>query len=328
MRRREFIGGLGGVAAWPFVASAQQSPMPVVGVLSSTTFEEFLSYVVTFRRGLAESGYVEDRNVAFEYRMAEDRYERLRKLADDLVRLRVGVIFTAANAASALAAKAATRVIPVVFEMGADPVEIDLVASLNRPGGNVTGVTTLAGELFQKRLAVLHELVPAATTVAFLVNLTNPAFSSEAISKQQTAAASELGIHLLVLDASSPSDIERAFATLVEQRAGALVVGPEAFFIAQRDQLVALAARYAVPTSYPRPEAVEIGGLISYSSDYVDAFRDAGRYVGRILNGEKPADLPIQQPTKFRLAINLKTAKTLGLTVPPNLLALADRVIE
>jgi putative tryptophan/tyrosine transport system substrate-binding protein len=282
----------------------------------------------TFRSGLADFSYVDGRNVAFDYRMAEDHYERLPGLAEDLVRLRVAVIFTAANAASALAAKAATRVIPVVFEMGADPVETGLVASLNRPGSNITGVTNLAGELFQKRLAVLHELVPTATTVAFLVNLTNPAYSPEVISKWQAEAASELGIRLLVLDASNASDIERSFAKLAERRAGALLVGPEAFFNEQRDQLVALAARYALPTSYPRPEAVEIGGLISYSSDYEEAFRVAGRYVGRILKGEKPADLPIQQPTKFRLAINLKTAKALGLTVSPNLLAIADQVIE
>jgi putative ABC transport system substrate-binding protein len=326
VRRREFIAGLGGAAAWPMVARAQQPPMPVIGVLNSTTFEEFRSYFEAFRRGLSEAGYVEGRNVAIEYRMAEDHYERLRGLADDLVRLRVAVIFTASNAPPALAAKAATQVIPVVFEMGADPVEIGLVASLARPGGNITGVTNLAGEVFQKRIALLHELVPAASTVACLLNLTNAAYSEASLSKLR-AAASVLGIDLLFLDASSPSDIERAFATLADRRAGALVVSPEAFFRAQRNQLVGLAARYAVPASYPA-DFVEIGGLMSYAADVFDAFRNAGQYVGRILNGEKPGDLPIQQSTKFRLAINLKTAKALGLTISPSLLVRADEVIE
>jgi putative tryptophan/tyrosine transport system substrate-binding protein len=237
------------------------------------------------------------------------------------------VIFTAANAPPAIAAKAATQTIPIVFEIGADPVEIGLVASLARPGGNITGVTTLAGELSKKRLAVLHELVPAATTIAFLVNPNNPAFSPEGLLREQTEA-SALGIRLLVLNASSPSDIEHIFTTFAEQRVGALLVGPEAFFSTQRAQLVALATRYAIPASYARREAVEIGGLISYSADYLGAFRDTGRYVGRILNGEKSGDLPVQQSTRFELAINLKTAKALGLTVPPYLLAIADRVIE
>jgi putative ABC transport system substrate-binding protein len=309
------------------VARAQQPTVPVIGVLNSTTFEEFRSYFEAFRRGLAEAGYVEGRNVAFEHRAAEDHYDRLRGLADDLVRLHVAVIFTASNAPPALAAKAATQVIPVVFEMGADPVEIGLIASLARPGGNITGVTNLAGEVFQKRIALLHELVPTASTVACLLNLTNLAYSEAAISKLR-AAASVLGIDLLFLDASSPGEIERAFATLAERRAGALVVSPETFFAAQRDQLVALAARYAVPASYPRADAVEFGGLMSYSADVLDAFRNAGQYTGRILNGEKPGDLPVQQSTKFRLAINLTTAKALGLTFPPRLLALADEVIE
>jgi putative tryptophan/tyrosine transport system substrate-binding protein len=327
MRRRDFIAVLGGAAAWPLVARGQQRAMPIVGVLNSTTLEGFRDYFAVFGRGLADSGYVEGRNVTFEYRAAEDHYDRLPGLADDLVNRRVAVIFTAANAPPALAAKAATRVVPVVFEMGADPVEIGLVSSLARPGGNITGVTILAAEVFQKRLALLHELVPAATTIACLVNLTNLAYSEAELSKLR-AWASALGIDLLILDASSPSDIDRAFDTMAEQRAGALLVSPEAFFNTQRHQLVTLAARYAVPASYPGSRAVEIGGLMSYSGDYIDAFRNAGQYVGRILNGEKPGDLPIQQSTKFRLAINLKTAKALGLTFPPNLLALADQVIE
>jgi putative tryptophan/tyrosine transport system substrate-binding protein len=327
MRRRMFIAGLGGAAAWPVLARAQQTAMRVVGILNSTTIEAFRNNLAEFRRGLAELGYVEGRNVAFEHRAAEDHYDRLPGLADDLVRLRVAVIFTAANAPPALAAKAATQAIPIVFEMGADPVEIGLVASLAKPGGNITGITSLAGELWKKRLAMLHELVNAATTIAFLVNPDNPAYSPEALLKAR-ADASALGIRLLVLDASNPSDIERIFATLAEQRVGALLVGPEVLFNTQRAQLVALAARYAVPASYAGPEAVEIGGLISYSADYLGAFRDTGRYVGRILNGDKPSDLPVQQSTRFELAINLKTAKALGLTVSPNLLALADRVIE
>jgi putative ABC transport system substrate-binding protein len=326
MRRREFIAVLGGAATWPLAARGQQTPKRVVGILNSTTIEAFRDYLAEFRRGLAELGYVEGRNVSFEHRAAEDHYDRLLVLADDLVRLGVSVIFTAANAPPALAAKAATSTIPIVFEIGADPVEIGLVASLARPGGNITGVTNLAGELSKKRLAALHELVPAATTMAFLVNPDNPAFSPEGLLKLQTEA-SAVGVRLLILDASSPSDIERIFATLAEQRVGALLVGPEAFFNTQRAQLVALAARYAIPTSSTR-EAVEIGGLFSYSADYHGAFQDTGRYVGRILNGEKPSDLPVQQSTRFELAINLKTAKALGLTVSPNLLALADRVIE
>jgi putative ABC transport system substrate-binding protein len=301
--------------------------MPVVGILNSTTIEAFHDYLAEFRSGLAELSFVEGRNVAFEHRAAEDHYDRLPGLADDLVRLRVAVIFTAANTPPALAAKAATQTIPIVFEIGADPVEIGLVASLARPGGNITGVTNLAGELSKKRLAALHELVPAATTVAFLVNPSNPAFSPGGLLRYQ-AEARAVGIRLLVLDASTPSDIERIFATLAEQRVGALIVGPEAFFNTQRAQLVALAARYAVPASYANPQAVEIGGLISYSAAYQDAFRDTGRYVGRILNGERPGDLPVQQSTRFEMTINLKTAKALGLTVSPNLLALADRVIE
>jgi putative ABC transport system substrate-binding protein len=293
----------------------------------STTLEAFRNYFAAFGRGLADSGYVEGRNVTFEYRAAEDHYDRLPGLADDLVNRHVAVIFTAANAPPALAAKTATRVIPVVFVMGADPVEIGLVSSLARPGGNITGLTTLAAEVFQKRLAVLHELVPAATTIACLVNRTNLAYSEASLTKLRTWATA-LGIDVLILDASSPSDIDRAFGAMAEQRAGALLVSPESFFNTQRHQLITLSARYAVPASYPRSEAVEIGGLMSYSADVLDACRNAGQYTGRILSGEKPGDLPIQQSTKFRLAINLTTAKTLGLTVPQRLLALADQVIE
>jgi putative ABC transport system substrate-binding protein len=324
MRRREFIAGLGGaVAGWPIVARAQQPVMPVVGFLFSSTPKEVDRFIAGLTAGLAEIGYVEGRNVALEYRMAEDHYERLPALANDLVRRRVAVIFTAANLPTALAAKAATQALPIIFLMGADPVKSGLVASLARPGGNITGVTALAGELELKRLALLHELVPAATTIAYLTNPANPGLSEE-----MTEAASRLGVRLLILTAANPSEIEPAFATLTEQRAGALLVGADPFFIAQRAQIVALAARYRVPAFYWLREFVEAGGLASYSPSSGDAFRVAGTYVGRILNGEKPGDLPVQQPTRFELAINLKTAKALGVTIPPNLLAVADEVIE
>jgi len=331
LKRRDFIRALAGAVATsalsPPAARAQQSAIPVVGLLNSSTFEGYVEEFVAFRRGLAEAGYIEGRNVAFAYRAAENQFDRLPALADDLVRRRVAAIFTAGNAPPALAAKAATQVIPTVFMMGADPVEIGVVSSLARPNGNITGVTVLAGELVPKRLALLHELVPAAATIAYLVNLTNPAFS-EASLKEQTEAARGLGVQLVVLDASTPTGIDHAFATPVEQRAGALLVGADASLIAQRDKLVALAARHAIPASYSRFDAVEIGGLTSYAANIGDAFRQAGRYMARILNGEKAGDLPIQQSTRFELAINLKTARALGLTISATLLALADRVIE
>jgi putative tryptophan/tyrosine transport system substrate-binding protein len=327
MRRRQFIAGLG-AAAWPLVVRAQQPVMPVVGFLFSSTSEEAGAYIAGLTAGLAEIGYVEGRNVAFEYRMAEDHYERLPALANDLVRRRVAVIFTAGNAPPALAAKAATQALPIVFAIGADPVRSGLVASLARPGGNITGITLLSGEgMILKRLALLHELVPAARTMAYLTNPANPGYT-EASSKEMTEAARPLGVRLLSLKSVNPSEIERAFATLTEHRSDALVVTPDTLFMSQRAQIVTLAARYRVPASYFRREFVETGGLTSYSSSPGDAYRQAGVYVGRILNGEKPGDLPVQQPTKFEMAINLKTAKALGLTVPPNMLALADEVIE
>jgi putative tryptophan/tyrosine transport system substrate-binding protein len=301
--------------------------MPVVGFLNSSTPAAYDASIAAFRGGSAAAGYVEGHNVAIEYRMAEDHLDRLAALASDLVGRRVAVIATASSAPPALAAKAATQAIPIVFVMGSNPVELGVVSSLARPGGNVTGVTIIAGELFAKRLALLHELVPAATTVAYLVNLTNPS-SSASVTAAQTAAANSLGVELMILNASSASDIDRAFATLIQRHAGALLVAPDTLFLAQRDQLVALSARHGIPTSYFRREAVEAGGLISYAADAIDAYRQAGIYVARILKGDRPADLPIVQPTKFELAINLKTAKALGLTVPETLLATADRVIE
>jgi putative tryptophan/tyrosine transport system substrate-binding protein len=327
MRRREFIAGLGGGAAWPLAARAEQPVMPVVGVLFSSTSKEVGPYITGLTSGLAEIGYVEGRNVAFEYRMAQDHNERLPALANDLVRRRVAMVFAAGNGPSALAAQAATQAVPIVFVMGADPVKKGLVASLARPGGNITGVTLLAGELQLKRLALLHELVPAATTMAYLVNHANPAMT-EAYFKEQVDAVNSLGMRLLILKAANPSEIERAFVTLTEQRGDALVVAADTFFAAQRAQIVALAARYHVAASYSRREFIEAGGLTSYGTNYGNAYRLAGAYVGRILNGEKPGDLPVQQPTRYEFVINLKTAKALGLSIPPNLLALADEVIE
>jgi putative tryptophan/tyrosine transport system substrate-binding protein len=329
MRRREFIAGISAAASLPslpLAVRAQQPALPVIGLLMSVPFESYDDEFAAFRRGLAETGHVEGRNVVFEYRTAENHFDRLPALADDLVRLHVAAIFAAPNFIPVRAAKAASRVTPIVFFMGADPVLSGVVASLSRPGGNITGVTTLGQELFDKRLALLHELVPAAETVGCLWNPTN-AGSSETGRKHPDEVARALGVQLLILDASMPSDIDRAFATLAEQRIGALLLMPDAFFAAQREQIVALAA-HAIAVSHFETKSVQIGALTSYGTDRSDAFRLAGQYVGRILNGEKPGDLPVQQPTRLKFAINLKTAKTLGLTIPANLLAIADEVIE
>jgi putative ABC transport system substrate-binding protein len=326
-RRREFTAGLVGAAAWPLTARAQQPAMPVVGFLFPSTCKEVGRYIAGLTAGLAEIGYVEGRSVALEYRAAEDHYERLPALANELVRRRVAVIFTAGNAPPALAAKVTTQTIPIVFMVGNDPVRTGLVASLARPGGNITGVTVFAGEVTLKRLAQLHELVPAATTVALLYSSANT-FTTPELFNATIEAASRLGVRLLILPAANLSEIERAFAILNEQRAGALLVAADTSFTAQRAQIVALAARYRVPASYSRREFIEAGGLMSYGNNFGDAYRLAGVYVGRILNGEKPGDLPVQQPTKFELVFNLKTARTLGLTIPPNLLAIADEVID
>ena len=327
MRRREVITLVGGAASWSLTARAQQPAKPVVGILYSAPIDGLGDETSAFRAGLAEIGYIDGRNVSFEYRSADNHMDRLRALANDLVHRRVAVIFSASTAATVLAAKAATNEIPIVFSMGADPVGIGAVASLARPGGNVTGITVLAGELIGKRFELLHEIVPTAATVAYLVNTANPAFS-EAALKMRADNARAAGLRLLVVDASSPNDIDRAFASLVAENAGALLVGPDTLFQTQRDQIVALAARYRIPASYPWPDDVSAGGLFSYGADFPDVFHKAGTYVGRILKGEKAADLPVQQPTKFRFAVNLKTAKVLGLTVPPHILARADEVIE
>lgn len=329
MRRREFLGLVcSTAAAWPIAVRAQQSALPVVGILYSGPLDTSRSELFAFREGLSELGYIEGRNVDFEFRTAENHLDRLPALASDLVRRRVAVIFSASTAATVLAAKAATTSIPIVFSMGADPVGIGAVASLARPGGNITGITVLAGEVIGKRLQLLNEIVPGVTTVAYLVNTANPAFSEAALKARTETAHRTLGLRLIIVNASSPNDIDRVFATVAAEKAGALLVGPDTLFQAQREQIVALAARYAVPASYPWPEDVGTGGLFSYGADFYHVFRKAGNYVGRILNGEKPADLPVQQPTKFKLAVNLKTAKALGLEMPASLLARADEVIE
>ena len=327
MRRREFITLLGGAAAaWPLAASAQQVSMPVVGVLYSGSPEMFETLISAFRRGLNEVGYVEGRNVALELRLAEGHYDRLPALAADLVRRQVAVIFTAGGQNSAFAAKANTATIPIVFTTGGDPVRSGLIASLNRPGGNVTGVTNLAAELEPKRLEILHELVPTADRIAVLVN---PAYQDVELRVDEVQAASRtIGKQIHVLQASTENAITMAFAALAQARAGALLVSSDPFFFGRRHQIVALAARYAVPAIYQWREFAQIGGLISYGADRSYALHEAGIYVGKILKGAKPSDLPVQQAVKLELVVNLNTAKALGLTVPLTLQAAADEVIE
>lgn len=327
MRRREFITLLGGsAAAWPLAARAQQPATQVIGFLNSESLETYREYFTAFHRGLNETGFVEGRNLAIAYRWAEGQNDRLPALAADLVHRQVSVIATN-NTPSALAAKAATQTIPTVFLVGSDPVLIGLVAGLNRPGGNLTGVSILNTEIIAKRLELLHALVPESTSIAFLVNPTNPVFADAELRGIQ-AGARVLDLNLLVLNASSVSEMEDAFAKLVGQRAEGLLVSGDTYFIAQRDRLLALAARHGVPTIYVYRELSAVGGLISYGPSLPDGYRQTGVYVGRILKGEKPADLPVQQVTKIELVINLKTAKSLGITIPPPLLVRADEVIE
>jgi putative ABC transport system substrate-binding protein len=327
LRRRDFITLLGGAtAAWPLAAHAQQPAMPVIGFLNGAWLGSIEYQVVAFRRGLNETGYVEGQNVAIEYRWAEGHYDRLPALASDLVRRQVTVIAAPGSVAAALAAKAATAAIPIVFSSGADPVGAGLVASLNRPGGNLTGITTLNVEVGQKRLQLLHELVPTATVIALLVNPTNP--NAVILSADAQAAARTMGIELHVLYASTEHDFEAVFANLAQLRARGLVVGADPFLGSQLEQLAALTLRHAVPTIYPAREFAAVGGLMSYSGDLADAYRQVGIYTGRILKGEKPSDLPVQQSTKVELVLNLKTAKAFGLTVPLALLTRADEVIE
>jgi len=327
MRRREVITLLGGTAAWPLAARAQQTTMPVIGFLHSASAAAFAAHLAAFRKGLSEAGYVEDQNVAIEYRWAEGQNDRLPALAAELVRRRVSVIATPGSTAATLAAKAATTTIPIVFVIGADPVKIGLVASLNRPGGNVTGINDIGVDIGAKRLGFLQELLPRATRFGVLVNPDNPSITESFVTELQTAA-SAIGRQIEVVTASTNADIDTAFATLAKKRVDALLNGPDALFVTRRVQLITLAVRHALPALYHRRELAEAGGLMSYGSDLPDQFRQTGGYVGRILKGEKPADMPVQLPTRFEFVINLQTAKTLGLEIPPTLLARADEVIE
>jgi len=326
MRRREFIAGVAGLAAsWPLVAPAQPSAMPVIGFLGSRASGEDPQLLTSLRLGLKEAGFVEGQNVAIEYRFSENQYDRLPTLAADLVQRQVALI--AANGPAALAAKAATSTIPIVFTVGFDPVEVGLVASLNRPGGNITGVSVLDVQLGPKRLELLKELVPKATTIAVLVNPTDPVRAAN-ISRAVQTAAGALGVQSNVLQASSERDFDAVFASLHQMRADGLVIGGEPFFNSRGEQLGALTARHKVPTIFQFREFTAGGGLASYGASLTDSYRQVGIYAARILKGERPSDLPIVQSSKFELVINLKTAKALGLTVPAKLLFTADEVIE
>jgi len=327
VKRRAFIVAVGGAAlAWPRAGRAQQKAMPVIGYLSGTSPGPYATYVAAFRQGLSETDYVDGKNVAIEYRWAEGSYDRLPALAADLVGRKVDLIAASGGNASARAAKSATSTIPIVFTSGDDPVATGLVASLARPGGNLTGVSFLVAELNPKRLELLSELVPQTRVIALLVNPTNP--NTERIIRHAQEAARTKGVQLPILKASSESEIDAAFAALVQLQAGALVVASDAFLNSRRERLVALASRHAVPAIYEGRESAVAGGLISYGTSLTSVYRQLGIYAGKILKGAKPADLPVQQPTTFELVINLKTAKALGLTVPQSLLARADEVIE
>jgi putative tryptophan/tyrosine transport system substrate-binding protein len=326
MRRREFITLLGGAAAWPLAARAQQAGLPVIGYLSARSPDVDTPFTAAFRKGLSETGYVEGRNVAIEYRWADGEYDRLLVLAADLVRRQVVVIAAAGGSSPALAAKAATTRIPIVFQTGDNPVEVGLVASLNRPGSNLTGVTSLNAEVVQKRLELLHELFPTATIMALLVNSTNP--NAEVLSRDAQAGARTLGLELHVMHATTERDFDMVFADLLRLGASGLVIGSDPFFAGRSEQLAALSVRHAVPTIFQYHQFAAAGGLMSYGGDLTDTYRQVGVYAGRILKGERPADLPVQQSTKVELIINLKTAKAFGITVPITLLGRADEIIE
>ena len=327
MRRRDFIKIVtASAAAWPLAARAQQPTMPVIGFLGTGSPQSDAFRTAAVRQGLMEVGYVEGRNVAFEYRWAEDHYERLPALAAELVRREVAVILAIGGITSAVAAKSATATIPIVFEIGGDPIKLGLVASLSRPGGNITGVSFLVGTLAAKQFEVLHETVPKAVLIGFLVNPTIA--DAETQTKNALAAAETLGQKLLVVQARTDSELEMAFVTLVQQRAGALIVGADPFFSSRPDKLVKLAAHQKIPTTYFLREFVAAGGLMSYGASITEAHRIVGLYAGRILKGEKPADMPVQQSTKVELVINLKTAKALGVNISLPLIGRADEVIE
>jgi len=326
MRRREFITLIGGAAAWPLAARAQQQAMPVIGYLDTASASATAHLVAAFHEGLNGAGYYEGRNVAIEYRWSDGDYDKLPRLAADLVRHNVAVIATI-NTPTILAAKAATKTIPIVFAVGVDPIKFGLVESLNRPAGNLTGLTQLNIEMEAKRVQLLHEFAPSATTIALLINPSSSAYS-EAATESAQSAARRLGVRLLVLNASTPSGIESAFVRLAEEQVQLLLVSGDSFLVAQREQLVDLAARHAVPTLYHRREFTAVGGLMSYGPPLSEAYYVVGDFTGRILKGKKPADIPVHQSTKFELVLNLKTAKALGVTMPDKLLAIADEVIE
>jgi putative ABC transport system substrate-binding protein len=325
MKRREFIFALGGAAALPLAARAQQTAMPVIGFIGVTSYDEWKRYVVAFHQGLKAAGYVEGNNVTMQYRWAEGQYDRLPAMAADLVDRKVDVIVTIAPPA-AVAAKAATQTIPIVFFMGSDPVKFGLVESLNRPGGNATGVSMLANVVGPKRLQLLREIVPATATNALLVNPTNQ--NAEPDTREMQQAADSMGLPLIVVKASTDAEIDAAFASFRQHRVGGLLVNPDPFLLGRRDQIAARALRDRVATIFHTPEPVMAGGLMSYGASFTDGHRQVGLYTGRILKGEKPADLPVMQSIKFETVINLKTAKALGLEIPPAVLATADEVIE
>jgi putative tryptophan/tyrosine transport system substrate-binding protein len=328
MRRREFITLLGGAAAaWPLAARAQQPTMPLLGVLDSGSADKNEQYLAPFWQGLSEAGYVEGQNVAAEYRWADGRYDRLPGLAADLVRRQVNVIAVPSSTPAALAAKAATSTTPIVFGVGDDPVKLGLVASLARPGGNATGINFFIGELVAKRLGLLRELLPRAARIAVLVNPTD-VVRTEAVARDVEAAARDIGLQVQFFNASTIREIDAAFAILVRDRPDALFISPDSFFNRRRVHLAIFAASYAIPAAYGVRDYAEAGGLISYGTSLADSRRQVGVYAGRILKGAKPADLPVLQPTKFELVVNLSAAKALGLEIPPSLLARADEVIE
>jgi len=326
VRRRAFVTLLGGAAVWPLAARAQQRGLPVIGFLGAPSAAPYARYVAAVHQGLKEVGYVEHQNVAMEYRWADSQYDRLPALAADLVSRRVAVIVPIGGSPAVLAAKAATSTIPIVFNLGADPIELGLVTNLSRPGGNITGIAMMALEIETKQLQLLHELAPTSTSIAILLNPSSGQAQTQEREAQE--AARVLGLQVLVLKASTEREIEQAFAALVRERAGALLVGADTFFVSQATLFVVLTARHSIPTIYPFRPYVDAGGLMSYGASLLDSYRQTGVYAGRVLKGEKPADLPIVQPTNFELVINLKTARAVGIAIPPTLLARADEVIE